>query len=280
MADRPRWTTLNLAALSAATAAARIPRLADLVTAAAGRDRLLERLIDRGPLRDGGERRLFERAVVLERISGAGWREIGATIGESARCAEVRYAGAERTFLMTEAFPVRRGPGGVIRRVEPEVLRGADAWVRTLDGLAPSWAPLPSGLLLLGDETWLAYELDALSRMRRAVLGHDLPDGVDPLEARLAYEGRRLASLAWEVGRERSGAIDGALLDAVAEATSECAGLVAVLADRDSGALAQPLGAPVPGPEEQVEWPAGPVAAYASEASERPLAPLVRLSGD
>jgi hypothetical protein len=277
MADRPRWTTLNLAALSAATAATRVPRLADLVTAAAGRDRLLERLVERGPLQDAGERRLFERAVVLERVSGAGWDDVGRTIGESARSAELRHAGAERTFLTTEAFPIRRGPGGVIRRVEPEVLRDADAWARTLDGLAPSWAPLPSGLLDIGDETWLAHERDALRRMRRAVLGDDLPNGVDPLEARLAYESRRLTSLAWAVGRERPGALDGALLGAVAEATSECAGLVAVLADRDSRALSQPQGAPVPDAEEQVLWPAGPVAAYASE---RPLAPLMRLSGD
>lgn len=275
MADRPRWTTLNLAALSAATAAARIPRLADLVPAAAGRDGLLERLIDRGPLRDDGERRLFERAVVLERVEGTGWERIGDVLGETGHAAELRYAAAERAFLLAEAFPVRRGPGGRLLRVEPEVLRGADAWARTLDGLSPAWAPLPSGLLHVDDETWLAQELDALTRMRAVVHGHGLPDGVDPLEARLTYESRRLASLAWDVGRERSGTPDGALLDAIAEATTECAGLVAVLAAQNSRALSQPLGTPVPADDDVVEWHSGPLAA------DRPaddLAPLAYLA--
>lgn len=260
MADRPRWTTLNLAALSAATAAARIPRLADLVSAAASRDGLLRLLVDRGPLLDDGERRLFERAVVLERLTGASWEQVGAILGESARSAEVRYAGAERSFLMAEAFPVRRGPNGRPRRVDPEILHGADAWVRTLDGLAPAWAPLPSGLLEINDETWLAYELDALGRMRSAVHGHELPEGVDPLEARLAYESRRLASLAWDVGRDRTSTPDPALLDAIAEATAECAGLVAVLAGQNSRALSQPLGAPVPELDERISWHSGPFA--------------------
>lgn len=260
MTDRPRWTTLNLAALSAATAAARIPRLADLVTAAASRDGLLERMVERGPLVDDGERRLFERAVVLERLCGAGWDRIGDIVGESARSAELRYAGAERAFLTAEAFPVRRGPGGRPRRIEPEVLHGADAWVRTLDGLAPAWAPLPSGLLEIDDDTWLAYELDALARMRSAVHGHELPEGVDPLEARLAYESRRLASLAWDVGRDRSSAPAPALLDAIAEATAECAGLVGVIAGLNSRALSQPVGAPVPELDERIAWHSGPFA--------------------
>jgi len=257
MADRPRWTTLNLAALSAATAAARIPRMSDLVSAAASRDGLLQAVVDRAPLADDAERRLFERAVVLERVIGGSWGSIGRVLGVSAREAEVRFAGAERAFLMAEAFPVRRGPGGNPRRVEPDVLHGADAWMRTLDGLAPAWAPLPSSLLAIGDETWLAYELDALARMRAAVHGHDLPDGVDPLEARLSYESRRLASLAWDVGRDRSGTPDAALLDAIAEATCECAGLVAVLAGHNSRQLSQPMGAPVE-LDEQVDWAPAP----------------------
>jgi hypothetical protein len=259
MADRPRWTTLNLAALSAATAASRIPRMADLVGAAASRDRLLHSLAERFPLVDEAEHRLLERAVVLERITGGSWESIGAILDESPTATEVRFAGAERAFLMTEAFPLRRGPGGNPRRVEPEVLFGADAWARTLDGLAPAWAPLPSSLLRIGDETWLAYELDALGRMRAAVHGHDLPDGVDPLEARLAYESRRLASLAWDVSRDRSGTPDMALLDAIAEATAECAGLVAALAGQNSRQLSQPAGAPVE-LEERISWHSGPLA--------------------
>ncbi|MDO9409918.1 hypothetical protein [Patulibacter sp.] len=259
MADRPRWTTLNLAALSAATAASRIPRMSDLVGTAAARDGLLRTLADRFPLVDAAELRLLERAVVLERIVGGSWESIGAILGESPTATEVRFAGAERGFLMAEAFPVRRGPGGNVRRVDPEVLLGADAWMRTLDGLAPAWVPLPSTLLRIGDETWLAYELDALGRMRSAVHGHELPEGVDPLEARLAYESRRLASLAWDVGRDRSGTPDMALLDAIAEATAECAGLVAALAGQNSRQLSQPMGAPVQ-LEEGVAWHSGPLA--------------------
>lgn len=268
MADRPRWTTLNLAALSAATTVARVPRLADLVSAAASREGLLQLLVDRGPLLDDGERRAFGRAVVLERLTGAGWDRIGRIVGESARSAEVRHAGAERAFLMAEAFPVRRGPGGRPRRVDPEVLHGADAWMRTLDGLAPAWAPLPSSLLEIDDETWLAYELDALGRMRSAVHGHDLPEGVDPLEARLAYESRRLASLAWDVGRDRTSAPDPALLDAIAEATAECAGLVGVLAGQNGRALSHPVDAPAP---ERIAWHSGP---FADDAAPR-LASIV-----
>jgi hypothetical protein len=259
MAERPRWTTLNLAALSAATAAARIPRMADLVGAAASRDRLLQQLVDRGPLQDDAERRLFQRAVVLDRVAGASWEQIGTVLGESALAAEVRYAGAERAFLMAEAFPIRRDAVGRIRRVDPEVLHGADTWMRTLDGLAPAWAPLPSSLLTVGDETWLAYELGALARMRAAVHGQDLPEGVDPLEARLSYESRRLASLAWDVGRDRTRAPDGALIDAIADATAECAGLVAVLAGQNSRALTQ-AGAQSSAPDERIAWHSGPLA--------------------
>lgn len=261
MAVRPRWTTLNLAALSAATAAARVPRTADLVGVAAGRDGLLHELVQRGPLVDDAERRLFHRAVVLERLCGATWDDVGQAIGESAGAAEVRYSGYERAFLMAEAFPIRRGPDGRPGRIDPEVVQGADAWARALDGHAPLWAPLPSTLLALDDETWLAYELDALGRMRAAVHGHDLPVGVDPLEARLAYESRRLASLAWDVGRDRSGAPDPALLDAIAEATAECAGLVGALAAQNGRMLSQPVGSPLPELEERISWHSGPLAA-------------------
>lgn len=260
MAERPRWTTLNLAALSAATAAARLPRMADLVGTAAAREGLLAELVQRGPLVEDEERRLFQRAVVLERLSGAGWEEIGRIIGESASAAEVRYSGHERAFLMAEAFPIRRGPDGRPGRIEPEVVSGADAWARALDGLVPVWEPLPSTLLELDDETWLAYELDALGRMRAAVHGQDLPVGVDPLEARLAYESRRLASLAWDVGRDRAGSPDMALLDAIAEATAECAGLVGALAAQNGRALSQPAGTPLPALDERVAWHSGPPA--------------------
>jgi hypothetical protein len=244
MVNRPRWTTLNLAALSAATAAARVPRTADLVARAAARDGLLHALVLRFPLHGPAERRLLERAVVLERVGGATWPEVAATLRTSARAAELRYGRAERAFLLEEAFPVRRTAAGTLRRPEFEVLDGPDAHLRTLEGLAPVWAPSPAGLLRIDDETWVAGEHAVLGRMRAAIDARDLPPGADRLEARLAYESRRLACLSFELrAADESGAPDAALVDEVAEATAECVMLVAVLAG-DRGRRDTPADAP------------------------------------
>ncbi|MEV4423598.1 hypothetical protein AB0L40_27065 [Patulibacter sp. NPDC049589] len=230
MANRPRWSTLNLAALSAATAASRIPRMADLVPAAAGRDRLLGRVVGRDPS-GAAEGRLLERAVVLERISGSGWDEIAPLLGAGgAHATELRWAGAERAFRSAEAFPVRRDPGGRPRRPDPEVLDDPDARARTLDGLTPSWAPRPSALLTIDDATWLAHEHEALALMRTTVERGDLADGVDPVEARLSYERRRLATLSWRLAQDDAGEDAGDLVRAVAEATAECVLLASSLA--------------------------------------------------
>ncbi|WP_026910586.1 hypothetical protein [Patulibacter minatonensis] len=249
MVNRPRWTTLNLAALSAATAAARVPRTADLVGRAAAHDGLLHALVLRFPLHGPAERRLLDRAVVLERVGGASWPEVAATLRTSARAAELRYGRAERAFLMEEAFPLRRTPSGGLRRPEFEVLDGPDAHLRTLDGLAPVWAPSPSALLEIDDATWLAGERTALLRMRTALDDRDLPPGADRLDARLAYESRRLACLSWELRTaDAHGTPDVALVDEIAEATAECVMLVAVMAgDRDRRPV--PADAPAaPGP--------------------------------
>lgn len=194
--DRPRWTTLNLAALWLAVAADRDPRTRALRPGLPADPAILGAVVGViGGADAGGE--VLEAAVVCARVAGRDWASIAGDMDLDAAVVRERYADAERAFRASEAFPIRREPDGRIRRSWPAPLHNPDEWARRL---AVSRGARGTADLELDDVTWRAHELAAIALMEDVVESGELPSGVDPLEARLRLERRRVDHLLNELG--------------------------------------------------------------------------------
>lgn len=194
--DRPRWTTLNLAALWLAVAADRDARTRPLRPGLPADPAILGAVVEAiGGPDAGGE--VLEAAVVCARVAGRDWAAIAHDLRLDADVARERYADAERAFRAAEAFPIRREADGRIRRSWPAPLHNPDEWARRL---AVSRGARGTADLELDDVTWRTHELAAIVLMEDIVDSGALPSGVDPLEARLRLERRRVDHLLNELG--------------------------------------------------------------------------------
>jgi hypothetical protein len=220
---RPRWTTLNLAALWLAVSASSDPRTPALALPRRGGGPVLRGLLATlgGPPPPG---QLLDGAVVRERVAGASWSAIAEDLRIDPAVAEARFSDAERAFREAEAFPVRREPDGRLRRSCPAVLHNPDEWARRL---AVRRGRIGTADLDVDDATWRAHERVALALMDDLVARDALPEGVDRVEARLRLEDRRVAYLAHELARTRPEDRPAALLETLEESTDAIRDLAA-----------------------------------------------------
>lgn len=184
--DRPRWTTLNLAALWLAVTVAENQRTGLVRLPAIGEAPVLQTLLDEteGGLEDEPE--VLEAAVVFERVAGASWAAIGATLGRPAAWVEARFAVAERRFRLDEAFPSRSAVPAPLRFPE-----ACHRWLATaLDRRGAEPVDLD-----VDDATWRDHETAVVALMETMLEAGETPEGVDPLDAHAALEHRRVALL-------------------------------------------------------------------------------------
>jgi hypothetical protein len=185
-ADRPRWTTLNLAALWLAVTVAENQRTGLVRLPAIGEAPVLATLMAET---EGGlesEPEVLEAAVVFERVAGASWGAIGATLGRPADWVEQRFAVAEYRFRVDEAFPSRE--------TVPAPLRFPEACHRWLSKALHRRGAEPVDLDV-DDATWHEHESAVIALMETILAAGETPDGVDPADAHAALELRRVAQL-------------------------------------------------------------------------------------
>lgn len=218
-----RWTTTNLARLSAAWAAHELAQRAAAVaaTAAGSLEHRPGELAELGEALEDVQREATAAAVVAERVEGASWDQIGDALQVTRQAAQKRFGKWEEQFRIAVALPrsARRHVAAV-----SEVLGDPDryaGWLaRPADGERPGIdeARLPDAFGV-DERRFVTSEIANVARLASMIAGRELPAGVDELAARLELQDRKIAlyeiQLALDPG---SYADDGQTREALSEA--------------------------------------------------------------
>lgn len=218
-----RWTTTNLARLSAGWAAHELAqRAAALAGTAAGPfEHGTGGLVELGDGLEALQREATAAAVVAERVDGASWDQIGDALQTTRQAAHKRFGKWEEQFRIAVALP-----RSARRHVEAvsEVLGHPDryaGWLaRPANGERPGIkeAALPDAFGV-DERRFVTSEIANVARLASMIANRELPAGVDELDSRLELQDRKIALYEIQIALDPgSYAGDGRTREALSEA--------------------------------------------------------------